>query len=88
VYGFVQEDSPVIQTIRGLGRFFDSRASAEISGKPIAFIGDRSRFGEPWSVIPPAKATWEWKAATVSKDEIVWVINQAEELNKGKLWSH
>jgi hypothetical protein len=52
VYGFVQEDSPVIQVIHGLGRFFDNEAPEEISGKPIAFIGDRSRFGEPRPVIP------------------------------------
>jgi hypothetical protein len=88
VYGFVQEDSPVIQVIHGLGRFFDSEAPEEISGKPIAFIGDRSRFGEPRPVIPPPKATWEWKAATVSKDETVWAVNQAEEQNEGKLWAH
>jgi hypothetical protein len=36
----VQDDSPVIQIIHGIGRFFDSEAPAEISGKPIAFIGD------------------------------------------------
>jgi hypothetical protein len=39
-------------------------------------------------VIPPPKATWEWKAATVSEDETAWAVHQAEELNKGKLWSH
>jgi hypothetical protein len=74
VYGFVQEDSPVIQVIHGLGRFFDSEAPEEISGKPIAFIGDRSRFAEPRPVIPPPKATWEWKAATVSEDETAYCM--------------
>jgi hypothetical protein len=88
VYGFVQEDLPVIQVIHGLGRFFDNEAPEEISGKPIAFIGNRSRFGEPRPVIPPPKATWEWKAATVSDDKTAWAVHQAEEQNNGKLWSH
>jgi hypothetical protein len=62
VYGFVQEDSPVIQTIHGLERFFDSEAPAEFSGKPMAFIGDRSRFG--WGVQPIS----HWAPITSSRN--------------------
>jgi hypothetical protein len=88
VYGFVQDDSPIIQTVHGIGRFFDSEAPAEMSGKPIAFIGHRTRFGEPRPVIPPPDATWNWKATTVSEDETAWAVHQSEERNKGKLWNH
>jgi hypothetical protein len=71
-----------------VGRFFDSEAPAEISGEPIAFIGDRTRFGKPRPVIPPPDAAWNWKATTVSEDETTWAVHQSEEQNKGKLWSH
>jgi hypothetical protein len=39
--------SKLIQTVHGLGKFFDSEAPIEVNGKPIAFIGDRTSFGEP-----------------------------------------
>jgi hypothetical protein len=42
VYAFVQEDLPIIQLIHGIGRFFDSEAPPEVSGKPLAFLGDRT----------------------------------------------
>jgi hypothetical protein len=87
VYGFVREDSPIFQTVHGVGRFFDNEAPAKISGKPTAFIGDRTCFGEPRPVIPPPNAAWNWKATTVSEDETAWAVHQSEEQNKGKLWS-
>jgi hypothetical protein len=86
VFGFVQADAPIIQTVHGLGKFFDSEAPIEVNGKPIAFIGDRTSFGEPRLVISPTQATWTWKAVTVSEDEAAWATHQGDEGNKGKLW--
>jgi hypothetical protein len=88
LYGFVQEDSPIIQTIHGLGKFFDSEAPTEVQGKPIAFIGDRTRFGEPRPVIPPVEATWNWKAVTVNEDTALWAAHQSIDGNEGKLWTN
>jgi hypothetical protein len=83
----VQEDSPIIQLIHGIGRFFDSEAPPEVSGKPLAFLGDRTRFGEPRPVIPPTESTWKWKNVTVSEDAAAWAVHQGEDDNKGKLWT-
>jgi hypothetical protein len=87
IYGFVQEDSPVIQFIHGLGRFFDSEAPPEVQGKPIAFLGDRTRFGEPRPIIPPAESTWNWKTVTVNEDAAAWATHQSLDENEGKLWA-
>jgi hypothetical protein len=86
VFGFVLADSPTIQTVHGLGKFFDSEAPIEVNGKPIAFIGDWTSFGEPRPVIPPTQATWTWKAVPVSEDEAAWATHQGDKGNKGKLW--
>jgi hypothetical protein len=89
LYGFVQEDSPIIQTIHGLGKFFDSEALTEVQGKPIAFIGDRTQFGgEPRPVIPPVEATWNWKTVTVNEDTALWAAHQSIDANEGKLWTN
>jgi hypothetical protein len=87
IYGFVQEDLSIIQFIHGLGRFFDSEAPPEVQGKPIAFLGDRTRFGVPRPIIPPAESTWNRKTVTVNEDAAAWATHQSLDENEGKLWA-
>jgi hypothetical protein len=70
VFGFTHNKSPFIHVIHSPARFFDLDAAAELQGKVIAFVGDRTTFGQPHPVALPERNAWEWKTAAMVNDPV------------------
>lgn len=59
IFAFVQANSPVLQFVHTLGKFFDIDTAPQLRGKVIAFVGDKRQYSARHPVVLPEQNTWE-----------------------------
>lgn len=62
---YMTEESPFLQVMHSIARFFDIEAGVDVNNKTFGFVGDRTQYREPYPVILPVQNAWRWGEVTV-----------------------
>jgi hypothetical protein len=86
VFGFVQKGSPFVQIVHSPGRYVDFSAPPAMRGKILAFMGDRTTYGQPHPFQLPDINAWGWADVTFVDDAVGMATFFDDAENKLKLW--
>ena len=86
VFGFVPKGSLVVQLVHSPGRYVDFSAPPAMRGKILAFMGDRTTYGQPHPFQLPDINAWGWTEVTFHDNAIGLASFYDDAENKFKLW--
>jgi hypothetical protein len=69
IFVYMTEESPLLQVMHSIARFFDIEAGSDLNNKTFGFVGDRTQYREPYPVILPVQNAWRWGEVTVALDK-------------------
>jgi hypothetical protein len=86
MFGFVQKGSPFVQLVHSPGRYVDFSAPSSMRGKIVAFMGDKTDFGQPHPFLLPEINAWSWIDVSFCDDPIGLATFYDDAENRQKLW--
>jgi hypothetical protein len=84
-FAVTQKKSPFVKVVHGINKYFNGDVAPELKGKVLARMGDRTTMAEPFILVMPERATWEWKSANVCTDAVAWAAFAEHAENRDKL---
>jgi hypothetical protein len=65
IFVYMMEESPFIQVMHSIARFFDIEAGVDVNNKTFGFVSDHTQYREPYPVILPVQNVRRWGEVTV-----------------------